>query len=112
MLAYAKSFRLGDFVNAVEGEDDLVCFVMTDREAQVVAGLELELEFAELIGYSLGQRRRSRVQPDGHFLSCPVAACPVQDLPYYARGIRIPARFETEINVVIIRFVKKLPRRD
>jgi hypothetical protein len=60
-------------VNSVKGENDFVCFVVADREAQILAKVELELELSELIGRRLSQIPRSLPQPYRHLLSCSFA---------------------------------------
>ena len=49
------------------------------------------------------------MQADWHFLRRAACFFPVQDLSHHARAIRIPARFETKVNVVFVCLIEKLP---
>ena len=98
-------------LNSIQGEDNLV-FLVTDQKAEVLAGIELELKFSELVSRGRCQRELSVQQTNWQFSGCTVSTCPVQDLSYHTRTARTATWFETKVNVVVIRLVEELPGRN
>jgi hypothetical protein len=97
-------------MNFIEGEDNSIFFFGgANRNTQVLGGIEFDLKFAKLIRRSLSNWQLPFLQAHSYSVGYPVFTCPVQYLSNQASAVCLSAWFETQVDVVVIRFIEELP---
>jgi len=96
----------------MEGENNFGAFGAADRDMQTVGAIKFELELAKPIRDSLGNGQLSFSNANGDPSGRSIHTFPSKDLSYQAGTVSFPPRLETKVNVIVICFIKKLPRRN